>query len=252
GERVSLVGRNGSGKSTLLKIAAGVAEPDHGSVFVQPGAAVRYLPQEPDLSGFASTLAYVEAGLSSGERAHVGRQILQELGLTGDEDPATLSGGEMRRASIARALAPSPDILLLDEPTNHLDLAAIEWLERDLQARNLALVIISHDRRFLSNLTQTTVWLDRRETRRADPGLSPFRGVARRATRGGRTQSAQTFTQDRRGRALDALRRFGAAQTQRATRGRVAGAARGAPVLSRRKREREHHRRNGGAFRRDG
>src|SRR5438128_1109972 len=102
GERVSLVGRNGSGKSTLLKIAAGLVEPDRGSVFVQPGALVRYLPQEPDFSGFASTLAYVEAGLRPSDDSHAARYLLERLGLTGREDPTHLSGGEARRASLAR------------------------------------------------------------------------------------------------------------------------------------------------------
>jgi ATP-binding cassette subfamily F protein uup len=174
GERVSLVGRNGSGKSTLLKIAAGLIEPDRGQVFVQPGAVVRYLPQEPDFSGFASTLAYVEAGLRPTDGSHQARYLLEQLGLTGQEDPARLSGGEGRRASLARVLAPSPDILLLDEPTNHLDLTTIEWLERDLSDRRCALVIISHDRRFLSNLTRTTVWLDRGRTRRLEQGFAQF------------------------------------------------------------------------------
>ncbi len=174
GERVALVGRNGSGKSTLLRIAAGLAEPDRGSVFVQPGALIRYLPQEPDFTGFATTLAYVEAGLRPTDDPHVARHLLEELGLTGREDPAHLSGGEARRASLARVLAPAPDILLLDEPTNHLDLTTIEWLERDLDARRTALVIISHDRRFLSNLTRSTVWLDRGVTRRMDRGFAHF------------------------------------------------------------------------------
>jgi ATP-binding cassette subfamily F protein uup len=174
GERVSLVGRNGSGKSTLLRIAAGLIEPDRGSVFVQPGTLLRYLPQEPDFSGFATTLAYVEAGLRPGEDAHAARTLLGELGLTGQEDPARLSGGEARRVSLARVLAPSPDILLLDEPTNHLDLTTIEWLERELDGRRTALVIISHDRRFLSNLSRVTVWLDRGETRRIERGFAHF------------------------------------------------------------------------------
>ena len=174
GERVSLVGRNGSGKSTLLKIAARAIEPDHGTVFVQPGALVRYLPQEPDFSGFASTLAYVEAGLRPGDDTHAARYFLEELGLTGQEDPTHLSGGEARRASLARVLAPSPDILLLDEPTNHLDLTTIEWLERDLDGRRTALVIISHDRRFLSTLSRSTVWLDRGCTRRIERGFAHF------------------------------------------------------------------------------
>ncbi len=174
GERVSLVGRNGTGKSTLLKIAAGLVEPDRGSIFVQPGTVVRYLPQEPDLSGVASTLAYVEAGLRPGDDRHAARRLLEQLGLTGQEDPAKLSGGEARRASLARVLAANPDILLLDEPTNHLDLTTIEWLERDLDSRRAALVIISHDRRLLSTLSRSTVWLDRGQTRRLDRGFAHF------------------------------------------------------------------------------
>jgi ATP-binding cassette subfamily F protein uup len=174
GERVSLVGRNGSGKSTLLKIAAGLVEPDRGTVFVQPGALVRYLSQEPDFLGFHTTLAYVEAGLKPTDDHYIARHLLEELGLTGEEDPAHLSGGEARRASLARVLAPSPDILLLDEPTNHLDLTTIEWLERDLDARRTALVLISHDRRFLSNLSRATVWLDRGTTKRLDRGFAHF------------------------------------------------------------------------------
>jgi ATP-binding cassette subfamily F protein uup len=174
GERVSLVGRNGSGKSTLLKIAAGTVEPDRGSVFVQPGVTIRYLPQEPDFGDFATTLAYVEAGLGPADDTHAARSLLEQLGLKGDEHPAHLSGGEARRASLAHVLAPSPDILLLDEPTNHLDLTMIEWLERDLASRRTALVIISHDRRFLSTLSQITVWLDRGTTRRLERGFAHF------------------------------------------------------------------------------
>jgi ATP-binding cassette subfamily F protein uup len=174
GERVCLVGRNGSGKSTLLRIAAGLVEPDHGSVFMQPGALVRYLPQEPDFSDSASTLAYVEAGLRPDGERHAARLLLEQLGLTGQEDPLHLSGGEGRRASLARVLAPDPEILLLDEPTNHLDLTTIEWLERDLQSRRTALVIISHDRRFLSTLSRGTVWLDRGKTRRLERGFADF------------------------------------------------------------------------------
>jgi ATP-binding cassette subfamily F protein uup len=174
GERVSLVGRNGSGKSTLLKIAAGLVEPDRGSIFVQPGAIVRYLPQEPDFSGFSSMLAYVEAGLGPDDSTHIAQLLLEQLGLTGQEDPTHISGGEARRASLARVLAPSPDILLLDEPTNHLDLTTIEWLEQDLDSRRTALVIISHDRRFLSTLSRSTVWLDRGETRRVERGFAHF------------------------------------------------------------------------------
>jgi ATP-binding cassette subfamily F protein uup len=174
GERVCLVGRNGSGKSTLLKMAAALVEPDRGSVFVQPGALVRYLPQEPDFSGFSSTLAYVEAGLRPGDGEYAARAMLEQLGLTGSEEPGQLSGGEARRASLARVLAPSPDILLLDEPTNHLDLTTIEWLERALDGSRAALVVISHDRRLLSTLSRSTVWLDRGATRRLDRGFTHF------------------------------------------------------------------------------
>jgi ATP-binding cassette subfamily F protein uup len=174
GERVCLVGRNGSGKSTLLKIAAGLIEPDRGTRFLQPGATVRYLPQEPDFAGATTTLGYVEAGLGPGDDRHQARYLLEQLGLTGDEDPAHLSGGEARRAALARALAPAPDILLLDEPTNHLDLPTIEWLERELASRRAALVLISHDRRFLANLSRSTVWLDRGQTRRIERGFAAF------------------------------------------------------------------------------
>ncbi|MDO8980929.1 MAG: ATP-binding cassette domain-containing protein [Afipia sp.] len=174
GERVCLIGRNGSGKSTLLKIVAGLVEADRGTRFVQPGATIRYLPQEPDFDGFSTTLGYVEAGLNPGDDHYQAQYLLDQLGLTGTEDPANLSGGEARRAALARVLAPSPDILLLDEPTNHLDLTTIEWLEGELASRRCALVIISHDRRFLSNLSRATVWLDRGETRRIEKGFSSF------------------------------------------------------------------------------
>ncbi|TCT08017.1 ABC-F family ATP-binding cassette domain-containing protein [Aquabacter spiritensis] len=176
GDRLCLVGRNGSGKSTLLRIAAGLIEPDSGSVFVQPGATVRYLPQEPDFSGFSTALAYVEAGLGPGDEAYRARYLLEQLGLTGEEDPARLSGGEARRAALARVLAPEPDVLLLDEPTNHLDLPAIEWLESELKGLRSALVVISHDRRFLQTLSRATVWIDRGATRRLDQGFSAFEG----------------------------------------------------------------------------
>src|SRR5215208_6102838 len=174
GERVGLVGRNGSGKSTLLKIAAGLIEPDRGSRFAQPGATVRYLPQEPDFAGAVTTCQYVEAGLGPGDDRHQARYLLEQLGLSGEEDPARLSGGEARRAALARVLAPVPDILLLDEPTNHLDLTTIEWLEGELAASRCALIIISHDRRFLANLTRSTVWLDRGQTRRIERGFADF------------------------------------------------------------------------------
>jgi len=174
GERVCLVGRNGSGKSTLLKIAAGIVEPDHAERFVQPGATIRYLPQEPDFTGYKTSLAYVEAGLGPGDDAYRAQYLITELGLTGEEDPATMSGGESRRTALARVLAPEPDILLLDEPTNHLDLPVIEWLEQELKSLRSAMVLISHDRRFLTSLSRATIWLDRGVTRRAERGFGEF------------------------------------------------------------------------------
>ncbi len=174
GARLCLVGRNGSGKSTLLKIAAGEIDFDAGERFLQPGASLRYLPQEPDFSGFISVMAYVEAGLSPLDDPYFARQLLEGLGLTGEENPARLSGGEGRRAALVRALAPQPDILLLDEPTNHLDLPTIVWLEEKLAGLRSALVLISHDRRFLQDLTRETVWLDRGRTRHLDSGFKDF------------------------------------------------------------------------------
>ncbi|MEQ8666218.1 MAG: ABC-F family ATP-binding cassette domain-containing protein [Rhodospirillales bacterium] len=174
GERLCLVGRNGSGKSTLLKIAAGQIDPDRGERFVQPGTTIRYLPQEPDLSDYESTLAYVEGGLAPGDDPYRAQYLLEQLGLKGDEPPRHLSGGQARRAALARVLAPKPDIVLLDEPTNHLDLPAIEWLERELRSMSSALVIISHDRRFLENLSRATIWIDRGQARRLEKGFGAF------------------------------------------------------------------------------
>jgi ABC transport system ATP-binding/permease protein len=174
GDRIALVGRNGSGKSTLLKIAAGQIEPQDGEVFRHPSATVRYLPQEPDLEGFASVRAYVEAGLGPSDDPHRATYLLDHLGLSGEEKPGELSGGEARRAALARVLAPQPDILLIDEPTNHLDLATIEWLEDELNRSSSALIVISHDRRFLERTSRATVWLDRGDTRRLDKGFAHF------------------------------------------------------------------------------
>jgi len=174
GEKVCLVGRNGSGKSTLLKVAAGMIEADEGERIIQQGTTIRYLPQEPDLSGFKTVLDYVEAGLAPGDDPYRARTMIEALGISPDASPSHLSGGETRRAALARALAPEPDILLLDEPTNHLDLPAIEWLESELRGMRSALVLISHDRRFLQNLSDATVWLDRGRTRRLDKGFGEF------------------------------------------------------------------------------
>ncbi len=174
GDKICLVGRNGSGKSTLLKIAAGLVDAQSGEVFRHPASTVRYLEQAPDFADFQTVQAYAEAGLGPGDDPYRVSYLLSHLGLTGEENPKNLSGGEARRAALARVLAPEPDILLLDEPTNHLDLPTIEWLEGELQKTRSALVLISHDRRFLEKVSTATVWLDRGTSRRLDKGFAFF------------------------------------------------------------------------------
>ncbi|MGB0683833.1 MAG: ABC-F family ATP-binding cassette domain-containing protein [Magnetovibrionaceae bacterium] len=174
GERLCLVGRNGCGKSTFLKIAAGEIEADSGRRFVQPGTAIRYLPQEPDLSAFETIDDYIRAGLSPADDGYRGAYLLEALGVDGSAGTTHLSGGEARRAALAATLISEPDILLLDEPTNHLDLATIEWLESELAASRSALVLISHDRRFLESLSRATLWLDRGEARLLGKGFGRF------------------------------------------------------------------------------
>ncbi len=174
GDRICLVGRNGSGKSTLLRIAAGLVEPDTGERFLHPDSLVRYLAQEPGFEGHTTTLGYVEAGLRPTDDHYRAHQMLDDLGLSGEENPEQLSGGEARRVAIARALVSRPDVLLLDEPTNHLDLPAIEWLEATLAKTRSALVLISHDRRFLEALSKTTLWIDRGVTRTLSQGFAGF------------------------------------------------------------------------------
>jgi ATP-binding cassette subfamily F protein uup len=173
-DRIALVGRNGSGKSTLLKIAAGLVEPMDGEIFKHPSATIRYLPQAPDFGSAKTVREYALAGLGPSDDPHRVTYLLEHLELTGDEEPSTLSGGEARRAALVRAMAPEPDILLLDEPTNHLDLTTIEWLEGELAGSRSALILISHDRRFLEKVTRNTVWLDRGQTRRLDKGFAHF------------------------------------------------------------------------------
>ncbi len=173
-ERLCVVGRNGSGKSTLLKIAAGDVECDRGERFFQPGTTVRYLSQDPDFSAFKTVEDYAMSGLEAADDPHRVTMCLAALGLTGAELTANLSGGEARRAALAQVLAPEPDILLLDEPTNHLDLPAIEWLENELSSLRSAMVLISHDRRFLERLSRATLWVDRGQTRLMDKGFGAF------------------------------------------------------------------------------
>ena len=173
GERLCVVGRNGSGKSTLLRVMAGLAEPDSGERFVQPGRTVAYLPQDPDPTGHATLLDYAAAELAPEERWRA-ESALDGLKVAAETGPVTASGGERRRAALARLIAAGADLMLLDEPTNHLDIAAIEWLEEHLDGTRAAFALISHDRTFLTRLSRATLWLDRGEVRRSPVGFGGF------------------------------------------------------------------------------
>lgn len=174
GDRLCLVGRNGSGKSTLMKIASGEIEPDSGEVFVQPGIMVAYLAQDPDFKGYETIEECVLDGLMNNEDQQRAFQLMADLRLDPKAIIAPLSGGERRRTALAKLLAPDPDILLLDEPTNHLDLPAIEWLEQVLLQSRAAIVLISHDRRFMENVSRQTLWLDRGQTKIMRRNFSQF------------------------------------------------------------------------------
>ena len=174
GDRIALVGRNGSGKSTLMRIAAGLVEPDSGERFLHPGSATQYLPQEPDFKGYKTLEDYALAGLEDLSARHQIHLMMSELDIAPTLSCANASGGELRRAAIVKVLAAKPDILLLDEPTNHLDIAAINWLENHLSRMKSAMVLISHDRRFLNNLTRKTVWIDRGQTQSLNRGFAHF------------------------------------------------------------------------------
>jgi ATP-binding cassette subfamily F protein uup len=176
GERLSLVGRNGAGKSTLLRILAGAPIADGGDRFAQPGASVAALTQEPDFTAHETIAHYVASALpdSQGPTDYRVEALLTEVKLDGTRAPAELSGGEARRAALARVLVAEPDVMLLDEPTNHLDLPTIEWLEEKLAAWRGAYVLVSHDRRFLSTLSRAVLWLDRGIVRRLDKGYDAF------------------------------------------------------------------------------
>ncbi|GLV21439.1 elongation factor 3 [Sphingobium sp. TomMM35A] len=172
-DRLALIGRNGAGKTTLLKLIAGQVEPDEGTRSVRPGARVIMLEQDPDVAGFATLRDFALAGRYA-PPAHEVEAIASQLGIDLSREAATASGGERRRAAIARALASEPDLLLLDEPTNHLDIDAIDWLEGWLGRYSGAFIVISHDRAFLTRLTRQTLWLDRGSIRRNEIGFGGF------------------------------------------------------------------------------
>ena len=178
GERICLVGRNGSGKSTLLKCLAGQVDLDQGERFVQPGAKIAYLAQDPPLPKGITIREHVRSGLSVNPGEHPAEYLvdsmLLHLSLDGERLTDALSGGESRRVALARAMVSEPDVLLLDEPTNHLDLPTIEWLEDELEAFKGGILLISHDRTFLSRLSNRTYWIDRGEVRRNSEGFAAF------------------------------------------------------------------------------
>jgi ABC transport system ATP-binding/permease protein len=178
GERICLVGRNGSGKSTLLKALAGLIELDHGERFLQPGAHVTYMPQDPVFDPTMSIAEHVALGLQHGEglerEGYKVEAMLAEVGLDPERKLVGLSGGEGRRVSLARVFVGEPDVVLLDEPTNHLDIPAIEWLEARLSEYRGAVLMISHDRAFLTRLSRRTLWLDRGRLRSTDQGYAAF------------------------------------------------------------------------------
>ncbi|HET6537047.1 MAG TPA: ATP-binding cassette domain-containing protein [Sphingopyxis sp.] len=172
-DRLALIGRNGAGKTTLLKLLGGMIDADKGNRVIVPGTHVVLLEQEPDFSGYQTLMDFAIGGDMAPMEYEVAA-IADQLGIDMSREAASASGGERRRAAIARALAQNPDVLLLDEPTNHLDLAAIDWIESWLQRYNGAFVAISHDRTFLTRLTRQTLWLDRGSIRRREIGFGGF------------------------------------------------------------------------------
>ncbi|MEO1489327.1 MAG: ATP-binding cassette domain-containing protein, partial [Pseudomonadota bacterium] len=173
GDRLALIGRNGAGKTTLLRLIDDRIEMDRGTRRAKPHMRIVYLEQEPDFTGFASLMDFALAG-DDAPPAHGVESIAGQLGIDMAREAVSASGGEKRRAAIARALAQEPDLLLLDEPTNHLDLGAIDWLEDWLSRYSGAFITISHDRTFLKRLTRATLWLDRGTLRRKEVGFGGY------------------------------------------------------------------------------
>ncbi len=172
-DRIALVGRNGSGKSTLLKVLQGLVIQDAGERILSKGLSVGYMEQDPNLSEFITLKDYVCSGVLLSDY-HEGEKVAQNLGVDLDMPVNVSSGGERRRAALTKLIAENHDIMLLDEPTNHLDVEAIEWLETELKSSSKSFIVISHDRKFLSNLTNDTIWVDRGQARRCSIGFGGF------------------------------------------------------------------------------
>ena len=173
GDRVALVGRNGSGKSTLMKVMSGLVDADRGNRVLAPASSVGYMEQDPQMTGFDTLGDFAMSGLEPGDYYRVERAA-EGLKFQPDRPVATASGGERRRAALAKLMAEAPELMLLDEPTNHLDIEAISWLEEELRSTRAAFVLISHDRRFLERLTRAILWIDRGAVRRNEVGFSGF------------------------------------------------------------------------------
>lgn len=177
GDKICLVGRNGSGKSTLLKIISGLIEPDNGEVFIQPGVKVSYMAQEADFSVYKTLKDVILSGIDTPnikEQAYKADILIEKLSINASANPQTASGGEVKKAALAKALISEPDILLLDEPTNHLDISTIEKLEEIIKKFSGAVVVISHDRSFLNRVSNATLWLDRGITHSNNKGFVAF------------------------------------------------------------------------------
>ena len=172
-DRIALVGRNGCGKSTLMKVLAGLLEADSGSRIMSPGTNLSYMEQDPDMRKFSTLGDYASSSLTSNETYKL-EAFSNGLKLNLSSPVVSASGGEKRRASLAKLLAEEPEIMLLDEPTNHLDIEAIFWLEAELRRVKSAFIMISHDRAFLRALSKSTVWIDRGETRRQNKSFEAF------------------------------------------------------------------------------
>jgi ATP-binding cassette subfamily F protein uup len=180
GDKICLVGRNGCGKSTLMKVISDILEPDDGKIFIKPGTNISYMPQEPIIDGFNSLKEYILSGISENQKREYENSefladiLIEKYKINKDQDPKVASGGEVRRASLAKALISEPDLLLLDEPTNHLDLPTIQILEDELKNFSGAVMLISHDRSFLNNVSKSTFWLDRGIVRRNDDNFDKY------------------------------------------------------------------------------
>ncbi|MFK7968480.1 MAG: ATP-binding cassette domain-containing protein, partial [Rickettsiaceae bacterium] len=175
GDKICLVGRNGSGKSSLMKVIAGEYELDTGKLFKDPVINISYLKQDIALKKNYNVYEFVLDGIvNPEENKHLADIVLDKLQINGNLELQNCSGGQIRRAFLAKTLVCQPDILLLDEPTNHLDITAIEWLEEYVKSYNGAIICISHDRAFQENVTNKVWWIDRTELRKSNKGFKHY------------------------------------------------------------------------------